>query len=190
MKNNKTALIIPIAALLVFILASCTFPSFQGGENGEKTTTSAGYNSTVTGESTEASSEKTEETEEPTSAENKPEIEKESTKEVLRKIESYPMGTAGSVQKGTDAAISLLNLSTYADTEGVKSDYADFFENLSDNEKEDYIQNLSEINYIAKSILSGNTDYASYVEESSVVSDPELYTLEKYEEIYSIISES
>lgn len=173
--------------LIIFTMSSCSIKKHNVTIN-EST---VGY-SEINDESTEYS-DKTSDDFETTEVSVTDKVEESTLSEnvetvkVLKMISDYPMGTAGSVQKGVDTAVYLLNLTACKSAEEVGSDFETFYSSLGSKAKSNYSQNFYEIDYIARSLLSGSNEYTVYLSDSSVQFRPDDYDLETYNSIYSVI---
>lgn len=181
-----------VSALSVFLFITAFAACGKTIEKTEIVDDSSMTNSQTEASNTEASSQSlTSETSKTSAQTSTTKVETDSIETILNKIKDYPIGTAGSSYKCVDLALRLINYTeNTTDSQGdIEKAARDFFADLSGAEKESFKENLDEIDYMAKLLIKRETSSLGDKIDASKEKYAESYSLDKYENIFEIISQ-
>ena len=177
MKKTRIIAFVCVIILIVSTLCAC---EITFGEEPTTTTTT-----TTAATTTEAPTVPT------TTTTTELKVETDSLDTLLNLIKDYPIGTAGSTLKAVQIANRVLNFTEHSNFElsEVKKDYDNFLATLSDTQKLVYEENLSEIDYVVRKIINGETlgemSLSSY---QAVPKHDGKFSLSNYNAFYEVIS--
>jgi hypothetical protein len=178
---KKTIKITALAVLITLIISVCCACEieFNNGENTTVPTTDSADSTTL---STSAGTTETEPTVD--------KVETDSLETILNLIKDYPIGTAGSTMKAYEIAYRLLNFTQNSNyrIDDVTTDYNNFLSTLSDTQKLIYMDNLAEIDAVARNIINNPASLDNYLDSYEPISENGSISLSNYEALYTIIS--
>ena len=189
--NSSKKIIAVISALIIALssLSACSLPFGKDKPTTEPDTQISAKEPTI--ENTKSTEENTTE-EESTEATSEEEEDKTvQFADILKLIRSFPAATPGSTEKSVDIALKLINLTERTDeTSELMKAFNIFKEDLSEDDAEEFENNIYEIDAIARKLISGKTEtLKAYIEDSEEKFDEGKYTLEKYERVFNFMIE-